>query len=148
SGNCNVTFRVLYDDGTYADFPVTINDWYGSGAILQTMRVSRYGASNPEQGANGPNMYETILNLANSDTAKTITGIKVTKTNPTGTGYLNVFAVSINPSATACELPFNLAHSNVAANSANINWEGTSSGYQLSYGVGLSNPDIGTIVND
>ena len=149
SGSCNATFRVLYNDDTYADFPVTINDWYGSGAILQTMRVSRYGTSNPEQGTSpaGPNMYETVLNLANADTGKTITGIKVTKTNATGSGYLNVFAVSINPSATACDLPFNLASGNVSANTADISWEGTASGYQLSYGEDLSNPETGTFIN-
>ncbi len=146
SGASTADFRILFGDNTFADFTAqSIADWYGGSPIVlgSVGRVSR--SNNVAEGAsNGPNLYEKILTLALTDTNKTIKGIVVTKTSPGG--FLNIFGVSIIPSAAACSVPAALAVNNVTAYTADFSWNGTSSGYQVSYGVQGTAADNGTLL--
>ena len=104
SGTSVVDFKVLFADGTSKDVTgVSINDWFGTftNTVMGSVgRVSRDATGGDPTGTDlGPNFYENVIDLTGSaDTNKLVTGIKFTKTNVTGTGYFNVFAVSAIPS--------------------------------------------------
>ena len=104
SGTSVVDFKVLFADGTSKDVTgVSINDWFGTftNTVMGSVgRVSRDATAGDPTGTDlGPNFYENVIDLTGSaDTNKLVTGIKFTKTNVTGTGYFNVFAVSAIPS--------------------------------------------------
>jgi hypothetical protein len=146
SGASTANFRVLFSDNTFADFnSQSIADWYGGSPIVLASvgRVSR--TSNVAEGAsNGPNLYEKVLTLAATDTLKTIKGIVVTKTS--ASGFLNIFGVSIIPSAAACEVPTALATNNITSSTADFTWNGTSASYQVSYGTQGTTADNGTLL--
>ncbi len=146
SGASTANFRVLFSDGTYADFNTqSIADWYGGSPIVLASvgRVNR--TNNVAEGAsNGPNLYEKVLTLAVTDTLKTIKGIVVTKTSTSG--FLNIFGVSIIPAAAACEVPTALAVNNITSSSADFAWNGTSASYQVSYGTQGTPADNGTLL--
>jgi hypothetical protein len=147
SGTSTVAFKVLFSDGTSADFTGnTINDWYGSftnTVIGSVGRVSR--TTNAFEGTtSGPNLYETALTLATTDTAKTIKGIVATKTSTTG--FLNIFGVSIIPSQASCAVPGALATSGTTYSGTGVSWTGTASNYQVSYGTQGTTADNGILM--
>lgn len=147
SGASTVSFKVLFSDGTSADFTgITINDWYGSftNTVLGSVgRVSRT-TNNFEGNTTGPNLYESALNLAVTDTAKTIKGIVATKT--TASGFLNIFGVSIIPSQAACAVPGTLATSGTTYSGTGVSWTGTAANYQVSYGAQGTTADNGILM--
>lgn len=146
SGASTANFRVLFSDDTYADFTTqSIADWYGGSPIVlgSVGRVNR--SNNVAEGAsNGPNLYEKVLTLAVTDTTKAIKGIVVTKTSTSG--YLNIFGVSIIPSAAACEVPAALAINSITSATADFSWSGTAAAYQVSYGTQGTAADNGTLL--
>lgn len=117
SGATTGSFKVIFTDGSNSLFSnITINDWYGSNAYRLTRRVDRASGIVDAAAGNGPNFYETSFTLTAADTLKQIRAIEVTKTD--ASAYLNVFAVSIVPSATVIVQPISLAvhtQNNVAA---------------------------------
>ncbi|PSK94142.1 putative secreted protein (Por secretion system target) [Taibaiella chishuiensis] len=151
SGSSTVNFKVLFSDGTATDFNTnTINDWYGtfSNTVISAVgRVSRTSnvAEGTGSGSNiGPNLYETALNLVPADTAKTIKAIVATKTN--NSGFLNIFGVSIIPSAASCAVPTALATSGTTYNGTGVSWSGNATNYQVSYGTQGTTADNGTLL--
>lgn len=147
SGASTVNFKVLFSDGTSADFNANnINDWYGtfSNTVIGSVgRVSR--STNAFEGTTtGPNLYETALNLAVTDTAKTIKGIVATKTG--AGGFLNIFGVSIIPSQASCAVPTALATSATTYNGTGVSWSGNATSYQVSYGAQGTTADAGTLL--
>ncbi len=147
SGASTVSFKVLFADGTSADFTnITVNDWYGSfsNTVLPSVgRVSRT-TNNFEGNNTGPNLYESALNLAVTDTAKTIKGIVATKTS--ASGFLNIFGVSIIPSQAACGVPGALATNATTYSGTGVSWTGTAASYQVSYGVQGTTADNGILL--
>ncbi len=146
SGATTVSYQVLFGDNTSATFTASVADWYnGTPNILTTRRVNR--ANGVVDGANsaGPRLYENTITIANADTSKAIVGIKVTKTG--ASAFLNVFAVSINPSYSLCALPSMPSVGAVTSNSVDLSWTGTAVSYQLSYGIGLANPENGSMIS-
>lgn len=146
SGASTVAFKVLFSDGTSADFTgVTVNDWYGTGNIVlgSVGRVSRT-TNNFEGNTLGPNLYESALTLAVTDTAKTIKGIVATKTSVAG--FLNIFGVSIIPSQASCAVPGTLATSGTTYSGTNVSWTGTAASYQVSYGAQGTTADNGILM--
>lgn len=142
-------FNVLFSDGTsYVTDTVSVANWYGGTPVASHSRRINRGNSGetPSNGSTGPNMYETLIAIPNADTNKVITAIVVTKTTDSN-NFLHVFAVSINPSLAACAIPTALAAQNVSSTGADISWVGSASKYQLSYGVGLTNPESGTTID-
>lgn len=142
-------FNVLFSDGTsYVTDSLTVANWYnGTPVASHSRRINRGNSGEtPSNSSTGPNMYESLITIPNADTNKVITAIVVTKTTDTN-NFLHVFAVSINPTSSSCSVPTGLAAQNITSTGADISWAGTSSAYQLSYGLGLSDPELGTTID-
>jgi PKD repeat protein len=143
SGNCVMSAQVNFTDATNQVFTnLTVNDWYGGTPyeIGQIGRILRNGTSTvPESATNGPRLYRHVLAISTANQTKQIASIQFTRTS--GTGILNVYAVSYETTV-SCAAPTAPNATAVTATSALLNWTqaGTPVTYQIKYGPSPFNP--------
>jgi autotransporter-associated beta strand protein len=106
SGTSTWTAQLNFTDSTSTLVSgLSTTDWFGGanpalgggGASPGLDRFNR-GNGNFDNNGTNPRLYETDLTLSAADAAKLLSSITFTKTSATGTGFLNVYAISRNGS--------------------------------------------------
>lgn len=127
-GNSAVTARVQFDDASYADFPITVQDWFGGAnpAIRDMGRVSRALAAAPcdddydefDAVYRDLRMYDHILTLSESDRSKSVSSVRFTKTSAPGRAVVMAAGGIRAPGVQASSITF----SGVGAAQATLHW--------------------------
>ncbi|AOM80089.1 hypothetical protein BFS30_24760 [Pedobacter steynii] len=143
SGNCTITAQVNFTDATNQQFTgLAVNDWFGGNPyeIGQIRRILRNATTTvPETSTTGPRLYRQVLAISAANQNKQIASIQFTRTS--GTGVLNVFAVSFE-SVVTCAAPTAPIVSALTSTTATLNWTqtGTPLQWQIKYGAPGFNP--------
>lgn len=146
SGSCVITAQVNFTDATNQQFTsLSVGDWYGGPTyeIGQIGRILRNTTSTTlETATNGPRLYRQVLAISTANQSKQIASIQFTRTS--GTGVLNVYAVSFE-SAVTCAAPTSPTAGTITPTSAILDWTqtGTPTQWQIKYGTGTFTPATG-----
>ncbi len=60
--------------------------------------------------------------------------------------FINEVTVEVDPAFASCPAPQALTASNILANTADLSWTSTGNNFEISYGMGITNPGGGTVV--
>lgn len=139
SGTCVMSAKVNFTDNTNQVFPnISVGDWfYGTpsayGGMGRIGRLSNITESYPSD----PRFYQYALAISVANQTKQIASIEITRSS--GTGILNVYAVSYQTTVPVitCPTPTNLLANTITSNSVSLNWTetGTATQWQIKYGA-------------
>lgn len=112
SGTSTMTVTVNFSDGTtQSAASIVVADWYGgSGIALNGFQRVNLSNNQLDGTTLGPNLYQYSVSISTANQTKSISSVKFDHTS--GTGVLNIFALSIEESAVTCAQPTALAASN------------------------------------
>lgn len=148
SGTSTMTVTVNFSDGTtQSAASIVVADWYGgSGIALNGFQRVNLSNNQLDGTTLGPNLYQYSVSISTANQTKSISSVKFDHTS--GTGVLNIFALSIEESAVTCAQPTALAASNSTSTSADLGWTeaGSATQWQISYGAPGFTADNGTKV--
>lgn len=135
SGSSTMTVTIHFTDNTtQTQTSMLVADWYGGSSVAYTGFQRIYLVDNTLNSSyNGPNFYQYSISISAANQSKQISSVNFNHTS--GTGVLNVFALSIEASAVTCPQPTNLTDSNVTDSSASLGWTeaGSATSWQISY---------------
>jgi len=138
SGTCVMSAKVIFTDNTNQLFSsIAVGDWFAGTPYVygQFGRMNR-STNATENQTNGPRFYQYTLAISAANQSKQIESIEITRTS--GTGVLNIYAVSYEttiPVAT-CPPPTALLANSITSSSASLDWTeaGTATQWEIKYG--------------
>lgn len=145
SGASAHTAIIYFNDGTTQSGSQSYPDWFASGNNVATA-VGRITISTNALGTGGPYLHDSAITILTANRNKQIDSIKFTHS---GTGVMNILAISIVPNTNQpCPLPGMPTASNVTCAGGTLTWmgNGLNTNYQVSYGPRGYYANNGTIV--
>ncbi|MCU7615198.1 T9SS type A sorting domain-containing protein [Chryseobacterium sp. GMJ5] len=122
SGSGVLSAVVNFTDGTSQSFTgLNVGDWYDQPnfAIQGIGRIKITTNAFEDGGGINPRIYQIPLAITASNQSKTIQNVAFTKTS--GTGFINIFAVSADK-YTICLAPTAVTASAITVNSGTLSW--------------------------
>lgn len=147
SGVSAVDATVWFTDGTsQAVTGLSWPDWFSTSGDIVASQVGRIKISSNGLGTGGPQLTENTITIDSANQGKQISKIDF---STTGTSHvMNIMAVSVLPDSNpSCPVPVALSLDSVSAHVAIISWNGSATGYQVSYAAPGISADSGTMVN-